>query len=328
MKKIIFILPYFGQFPPYFDLWLKSAEYNKSIDFLIITDNKKMCYDIPSNVSIKIKSLDCVKNMITSKVKHKIKMKSPYKLCDFKPAYGHIFSEEIKGYDLWGFIDPDIIMGDIKKFLDENILENYDKFYTRGHMTLFKNNDKCNELFKINHKYSDCFSIDDIFKFNSVCAYDEWGWNFCHGLSEIIYRKNIISVYDQIDFADINPNKFKLEAIKNSKSFHYDYFKFEEGHIYGYSDNSKEEFSYIHLQKRRMIATEKITKDTFYIFPNLISTTPIDNEYSLKYKKIFDSDKKIRKVKKFRKLFTTDYILLRIFVIWKKMKGWFERCLG
>ena len=37
MKKII-ILPYFGQFNEYFNLWLKSCEYNKNIDWLIITN--------------------------------------------------------------------------------------------------------------------------------------------------------------------------------------------------------------------------------------------------------------------------------------------------
>ena len=41
MKKIVFICPYFGAFPNYFNLTLKSIEYNKTIDWLIITDIKK-----------------------------------------------------------------------------------------------------------------------------------------------------------------------------------------------------------------------------------------------------------------------------------------------
>ena len=34
MKKIIIIIPYFGEFPNYFDLWMKSVKYNSDIDFL------------------------------------------------------------------------------------------------------------------------------------------------------------------------------------------------------------------------------------------------------------------------------------------------------
>ena len=35
MKKIIIIIPYFGEFPNYFDLWMKSVKYNSDIDFLL-----------------------------------------------------------------------------------------------------------------------------------------------------------------------------------------------------------------------------------------------------------------------------------------------------
>ena len=51
MKKIVFICPYFGSFPNYFNLTLKSIEYNKTIDWLIITDIKEK-YDYPDNVKV------------------------------------------------------------------------------------------------------------------------------------------------------------------------------------------------------------------------------------------------------------------------------------
>ena len=38
MKKIVFIIPYFGKWPSYFSMWLKSIKANPTIDFLIITD--------------------------------------------------------------------------------------------------------------------------------------------------------------------------------------------------------------------------------------------------------------------------------------------------
>ena len=51
MKKILFICPYFGAFPNYFNLTLNSIKYNPTIDWLIITDITKQ-YDYPNNVKI------------------------------------------------------------------------------------------------------------------------------------------------------------------------------------------------------------------------------------------------------------------------------------
>ena len=41
------------------------------------------------------------------------------KLCDYKPAYGLIFEDELIGYDYWGFCDTDILLGDIYQFLED-----------------------------------------------------------------------------------------------------------------------------------------------------------------------------------------------------------------
>ena len=51
MKKIVFICPYFGKLPEYIDVWLKSCEYNKDIDWILITDDKTD-YNYPTNVKV------------------------------------------------------------------------------------------------------------------------------------------------------------------------------------------------------------------------------------------------------------------------------------
>lgn len=49
-----------------------------------------------------------------------------YKLCDFKPTYGLIFSEYIAKYDFWGMGDIDVIYGNIRDFITEDVLNNND----------------------------------------------------------------------------------------------------------------------------------------------------------------------------------------------------------
>ena len=40
----------------------------------------------------------------------------PYKLCDLKPAYGHIHERDIAGYRFFGYGDIDIVYGQISDF--------------------------------------------------------------------------------------------------------------------------------------------------------------------------------------------------------------------
>lgn len=39
MNKICLLEPYYGTFPNYFHLWIKSASLNPNIDFYIISDS-------------------------------------------------------------------------------------------------------------------------------------------------------------------------------------------------------------------------------------------------------------------------------------------------
>ena len=118
-KKVVLIIPYFGKVPDYFNLWLKSAERNSDYTFFIYTDlNFKV--DENSNVKIKNISFDELKERIKSLFGNNIKLKSPYKLCDYKPAYGVIFKDDITDFDFWGFCDIDLIFGNLNHFISAN----------------------------------------------------------------------------------------------------------------------------------------------------------------------------------------------------------------
>ena len=95
-KICALILPYFGEFNNYFSLFLKSVEYN--------TDNENK-YNYPPNVKVIKTSLDKVKNIADQKLGFSVSLEKPYKLCDYKPAYGFLFEEFIQDYEYWGHCD-------------------------------------------------------------------------------------------------------------------------------------------------------------------------------------------------------------------------------
>jgi hypothetical protein len=99
-----------------------------------------------------------------------ISIHEPYKLCDLKPAYGVIFADYLSGYDFWGNADIDVIYGNIRSFLTEELLSKYDvissrKEYLAGHLTLYRNCPEINRLYERSADYPKVFLDEEHFSF-------------------------------------------------------------------------------------------------------------------------------------------------------------------
>lgn len=263
MKKILLINCYFGTYPDYFELFLDSCKNNKSIDFLLFTDCK--IEEVPKNVQIIYINFEELKIKIQKKFDFQITLNTPYKLCDYKPAYGYIFEENIKGYDFWGYCDIDLLFGDLRKFLTEEILDNYEKIYQLGHLTMYKNTPENNRRFMLpgQPEYKEAFTT------NVITVFDE-----TFGVQRK-YEKAGISTYKKRDYADISPrfHRFRLsdyfvDISKKENNFHHQIFVYEQGKVYRYylvkNMIQKDEFAYIHFQKREMPRLGDV-KDCFYV---------------------------------------------------------------
>ena len=67
MKNYVLISAYFGKFPRHFNLWLKSAEQNRNIDFYIYGDCNTDNLTVPENVKFIHISFDEMKSRIQNK---------------------------------------------------------------------------------------------------------------------------------------------------------------------------------------------------------------------------------------------------------------------
>jgi hypothetical protein len=172
MKKIALINCYMGEFPWFFKFFLKSCEFNPTIDFFIFTDNI-LGDNIPENVKIIPFSLTDFNQLATIKLGFDINIDKPYKLCDFKPAYGFLFSEYLEGYDFWGITDIDVIYGRIREFMTDEFLDNYDTICVRHDFItaccmLFKNTNYVNNLFKKSKDYQMIFTSPKNYAFDET----------------------------------------------------------------------------------------------------------------------------------------------------------------
>ncbi len=167
MKSVILIIPYLGKWPLWFDAHLVSIAQNPSINWLFITDCE-IPNEFPQNVRFVTTSLESLKTKINNVLGMDVPL-SPRKLCDLRPAYGELFQEYISGYDFWGFCDVDIIWGNIRRYVTETILSNYDIFSSRkeaiaGHFTILRNNAAINSLYLSIPAYKEMLSIDKLMR--------------------------------------------------------------------------------------------------------------------------------------------------------------------
>lgn len=175
MKSICLINVFLGEFPWYFDFFLKSCRFNPTVNFLIFTNNSTSV-NCPENVKIIPFSLDSFNKLASDKLNLTIKIERPYKLCDLKPAYGVIFSEYIDNYDYWGITDIDIVFGRIREFITEELLAEYEVVsvrndYPTGSFMLFKNEEKINNLFRCSRDYIIVFTSQKHYCFDE-CAFE------------------------------------------------------------------------------------------------------------------------------------------------------------
>ena len=256
MKKIIIFSAYFGAFPEHFPFFLKSVQFNGTIDFVILTDNDKQ-FKLPNNCRIVKITFEELRNRIQMLFpEFQIILDRPYKLCDYKPVWGLAYPELLTDYDFWGYCDIDLFLGDIRHFITDAVLESYEKIYCLGHLTLYRNTEENNSRYKL--KASNAVYFKDAFTTTDIVAFDEIA-----GMQNI-FDGNGFSTYKARDYADITWSRYRFtlsdfllspEQVK-CNNFAKQVFYWESGHIYRafWADGAiqTDEFIYIHFSKRHM----------------------------------------------------------------------------
>ena len=174
-KSIAILTCWYGIYPWYFPYFVHSCRFNPTVDFIIITDNDEIIHNKPENIILIHRSLDELKISFEKKLGFSVSIDFPYKLCDFKPAYGYLFPEVIKNYDFWVIGDVDVVYGDIRAFMTDLLLNEYDVIssrhdYITGSFCLFRNNEYINSLFMKSKDFKKVFTSSDNFCFDE-CNY-------------------------------------------------------------------------------------------------------------------------------------------------------------
>lgn len=263
MVSVCIVGVYFGEFPNYFELWLKSAEMNSTIDFMIFTDQKYT--QLPTNVKLVNMNIKTMKELAENKLKFKISLERPYKCCDFKPAYGLIFEDYLQQYDYWGHCDFDLIWGDLRYFIQKFELQKYEKFLSLGHLSLYRNTARNKKCFML--AGSSVGDYKKVFQDEHNFAFDE-----LDGIYNI-YIENNIPMFSERIFADISKIYKRFKLALNDINYDHQIFYWKDGHIYRAFKKDNEilidEFMYIHFKERGVMRINNINSNScmFFITP-------------------------------------------------------------
>lgn len=154
--KVAIIIPYFGKFPEWIDLFFYTCHRNQfispniTIDWFIFTDNYNTTCKY-QNVNISYMDFEDYCEVVSNSLNIKFSPLKPYKLCDLKPFYGVIHESELINYTHWGFGDLDLCYGNLSLIVNEININKYSLITSHaariaGHLTIIKKESKYTNL--------------------------------------------------------------------------------------------------------------------------------------------------------------------------------------
>lgn len=312
MIKIKIISCYFGKLPDWFDLWALSCSYNPQFEFLLVTDQEMKKKTAP-NITIKTMTFEALRERFQRNFSFSIALKNPRKLCDYKPVFGLAFQEELKGFDFWGHCDLDMIFGNLKKFLPDALLEQYDRIGTYGAFILYRNIDRMNYLFQ---KKGGCFDWKKVYTMEENCIFDEMP-----GLNRIAEQQGV-SWYRKLEIADLSRYYTRMRMSGEPEIFVWEKGKTKR---YGVKEHQikASEVMYIHFSRKKplnLISADR--PDAFLLRSDSMQeiTAAITKEFVLKKTEFISAAEDGRQKKEERKKRRSELLGYT----WKEKRIWLK----
>ena len=139
--------------PPWLPAFFRSCQTNADVQWLIYAD-----FDLPTPPNVTMKRMDLREFEARASdvvgVPITIDRAMVRKICDFKPLYGLMFADDLRGFDFLAYSDLDVIWGDVRQFATDELLNEHVIVSPRqrklgGHGTFVRNTEANNRLFEI-----------------------------------------------------------------------------------------------------------------------------------------------------------------------------------
>ncbi len=138
------------------------------------------------NIHVRKSSLEEIR-VRTQDVMHcSVALNNPYKLCDLRPLYGILFEQEVQNYDFWGYCDCDLIFGDIRSFVTEDVLDSHNSILGLGHFHLQRTKDQLYQKVLDDSRTRDGLTLREVLSSDTNYGFDEMPY----GVTAEYYRQH------------------------------------------------------------------------------------------------------------------------------------------
>jgi len=250
-RSVALVAIWRGPLPASHDLFLASCAANPEFTWLVFGDAAPPA-GAPHNVRFLPLTVDDVNRRIGDVLGVSSRITRGYKVCDLRPMFGLLFADELRGFTHWGHCDLDVIWGRLADFLTDDLFSRYPRLQENGHLSIYRNTDEMNRFFM-----RDAPGVPD---WRTVLAHDGHSFYFDEwpGINRILEHHGVPRA-PLVPVADIVavPGRFEVYGRPNHRR---QAFSWRDGRVFReFVDDAtgrpgRDDFAYIHLQKRRLPA--------------------------------------------------------------------------
>ncbi|HKH46326.1 MAG TPA: DUF6625 family protein [Thermoanaerobaculia bacterium] len=140
---LIMLVPYFGRWPEWMNLFVESCRWNPGVRWRFYTDCGEP-ENQADNVDYVHLSFDDYKALVRERLGIAFDPPAPYKLCDLRPCLAYIHERDVAGFPFFGYGDVDVIYGNIGNFYTDDVLARCNVLSTHperlsGHFAVLRN---------------------------------------------------------------------------------------------------------------------------------------------------------------------------------------------
>jgi hypothetical protein len=177
--RIAMVIPWVGPLPRWTAYFAASARLSASLaDFLVFHEAQEegVPRDSPDNVHFFDLGLGGLSMLLGMQLGEALNLpirnatvvikalrfmldRWPRLAAEYKPTFGSVFAQYLKGYTHWGYCDLDMVLGNLPLFVERSELEQHDivsysfgdqeAFYLRGQWTVHKNEPRVSTIWQV-----------------------------------------------------------------------------------------------------------------------------------------------------------------------------------
>jgi hypothetical protein len=149
-----------GEWPAWTPLLVRTIALNPTISYLVLGDARPNVFEWPRNAAFHRTSL----HEVVERARRVFGVAPPgglsvaggaSKISDFKPMLAALFPEKLSGCDFWGYMQEDQLLGNLRAFLDADLLSSFDTIsplpaplYNAGPFMVYRNRADVVQLYR------------------------------------------------------------------------------------------------------------------------------------------------------------------------------------